>query len=230
MVTCIVHADVRLHPAAGSRLTRGPPHPVRWEAMVRTWGTTVRGRRRSPGRIVVQAADGQGSWGALTGRAAFVSVGMGSLRESIRLGAQEQTAQRAPTPSPEHTPRERGNMAMRAHRHRLEGAIFSQGRQVCGAIARATTLVRRLRHYVNLERIKVQYRLHPPRCGLLGSSSLVTMRASPPWNFWRGMRLGRSQNPWQPRMRGANDGKSRASEVRRHAPTPRQPERTGLGG
>ena len=57
---------------------------------------------------------------------------------------------------------------MRAHRHRLEGAIFSQGRQVCGDIARATTLVRRLRHYVNLERIEVQYRLHPPRCGIAG--------------------------------------------------------------
>ena len=68
-----------------------------------------------------------------------------------------------------------------------------------------------------------------PCAGSLGSSSLVTMRASPPWNFWRGMRLGRSQNPWQPRKRGDNDGKSRASEVRRHAPTPRQPERTVLG-
>ena len=68
-----------------------------------------------------------------------------------------------------------------------------------------------------------------PCAGSLGFSSLVTMRASPPWNFWRGMRLGRSQNPWQPRTRGDNDGQSRASEVRRHAPTPRQPERTGLG-
>jgi hypothetical protein len=57
---------------------------------------------------------------------------------------------------------------MRAHRHRLKGAIFSQGRHVCGDIARATTLVRRLRHDVNLERIEVQYRVPPPRCGIAG--------------------------------------------------------------
>ena len=59
-------------------------------------------------------------------------------------------------------------MAIRAHRNRIEGAIFSQGRQVCRDIARATTIVRRLRHYVNLERIEVQYRLHPPLCGSAG--------------------------------------------------------------
>ena len=57
---------------------------------------------------------------------------------------------------------------MRAHRHRIEGAIFSQGRQVYRNIARATTIVRRLRHYVNLERIEVQYRVHPPLCGIAG--------------------------------------------------------------
>ena len=53
---------------------------------------------------------------------------------------------------------------MRAHRHRIEGAIFSQGRQVCSNIARATTIVRRLRHYVSLERIEVQYRVYHPLC------------------------------------------------------------------
>ena len=57
---------------------------------------------------------------------------------------------------------------MRAHHHRLEGAIFSQGRPVCRNIARATTIVRRLRHYVSLERVEVQYRLHHPLCWMAG--------------------------------------------------------------
>ena len=57
---------------------------------------------------------------------------------------------------------------MSAHRHKIEGAIFSQGRQVCRDIARATTLVRRLRHYVSLERVEVQYRLPHPLCGIAG--------------------------------------------------------------
>ena len=57
---------------------------------------------------------------------------------------------------------------MRAHRNRIDGTIFRQGRAVCSDIARATTIVRRLRHYVSLDGIEVQYRVHHPLCGIAG--------------------------------------------------------------
>jgi hypothetical protein len=40
--------------------------------MTLAWGAKVRGRRRHPGPIFFQAAEGQGAFCALTGRAAFL--------------------------------------------------------------------------------------------------------------------------------------------------------------
>ena len=102
---------------------------------------------------------------------------------------------------------------MIAHRHRLEGTIFRQGRAVCRAIARATTIVRRLRRYVSLDGIEVQYRVHHPLCWSAGDCSLAPMRASPLLSSWRAMRLVCSQRHSQPRKRGDNDGQRRATNV-----------------
>ena len=119
-------------------------------------------------------------------------------------------------------------MAIRAHRNRIEGAIFSQGRQVCRDIARATTIVRRLRHYVNLERVEVQYRLHHSLCWMAGVRQPGDYARVSAMEFLARYAAGTLSEPLATTEARRQRREAPPSEVGRHDPTPSQQERTVL--